>query len=158
MTKEDLDYIEQWKNCMDFNKESNRYEELQINLLKYNVDYGDAWHYKNSLRKQKINELKNYPHFYKDNSNLFNNFKYYKPIFEYNFISKESHRYSIKTIVNDSVFFNFENKEIALNRIDKNSKDFLLNIGYLEMSDTDLITFMSKRLIEKSKIKTNKYK
>jgi hypothetical protein len=158
MTKEDLDYIEQWKNCMDFNKESNRYEELQINLLKYNVDYGDAWHYKNSLRKQKINELKNYPHFYKDSCNRFNNFKYYKPIFEYNFISKESHRYSIKTIVNDSIFFNFENRELALNRIDKKSKDFLLNIGYLKMNDTDLITFMSKRLIEKSKINQYKYK
>mgnify|MGYP001052342579 CR=1 FL=1 len=158
MTKEDLDFIEQWTNCHNFNKESNRYEELQINLLKYKVDYGDAWHYKNSLRKEKIDKLKNYPDFNQDHSNRFNNFKYYKPIFEYNFISKESHRYSIKTIVNDSIFFNFENRELALNRIDEKSKDFLLNIGYLKMNDTDLITFMSKRLIEKSKINQYKYK
>ncbi len=78
--------------------------------------------------------------------------KYSTPIIEVN-MPHFSKRYDICSFVDDSIFFSMTDKQHAFDLVDKETQRFLKRINYLQMSDSDIVNFMCKRLDEKAKSK-----
>jgi hypothetical protein len=117
---------------------------VQLNLVEKTIPYkgyGDAIDY---LQNEKFV-------FRRDFFPLFLKSKLCFPIIETNFTAWQS-RHDVCSIVGDSLFFELTDRKLAFELVDKETKQDLKNIGFLYMSDDDLLNFMCKRLIEKEKI------
>ncbi len=77
------------------------------------------------------------------------NGKYSKPIIENNI---ELNSDGLLSVVKDHVFFKIEDRKAAFENVIEESQMFLKGIGYLKMSESKLIEFLSKRIIEKTKL------
>lgn len=135
----------------DFNDTRNA--TFQFNLIQYTLySIGSAYHLCQNLwdlnadRYKKINETNFYWHRHKN--------PLYFPIKEVNFLSGNNRYFD--SIISDSVFFSFEDRELALSRIDYESRKRLNELNYKNMNQAQLTIFMSNRLIERAKTLTNK--
>lgn len=156
MTKEDVDA---WHIAYEETKQLCRYKDVCINAKTVTLDlyeYHINNHYDiiyNLIDSKK--DLKN-NRWYRTKVSFKDNFhdKYTFPIVELNYKSYSKH--SIYSYIPDSVFFTIPDRLLAYNSCIEETKYCLDNIGYLNMSEAKLIDFLSKRLIKKTKNKTQK--
>lgn len=125
-----------------------RNEKFQLNLIKYKLyTIGSSYElcYQlwdlNADRYKKTNDIKfswyNAKH------------PIYFPIKEVNFTSANNRFFD--SVISDSVFFSFEDRELALSRIDYESRNRLNELNYKNMNDAQLTIFLSNRLIDRAK-------
>jgi hypothetical protein len=120
-----------------------RMQNIQIDLVQMVID-SDTY----GWQKHKISELKKC--FSRDYTPPSFHGKYSTPIIEVN-MYHFSKRYDICSFVDDSIFFSITDKQYAFDLVDKETQRFLKKINYLQMSDSDIVNFMCKRLDEKAK-------
>jgi len=139
-----MEWLESFEIAQKRTIELNRYHDVQINLIVKKIDLIDV-----PIRNHfsVINELvllKKTEKKYETRTD-----KFYFPIHEVNYYEG---MHKIITVVPDSVFFSFENRELALSLILKSDADKLIKLGYLNFNENQLINFLSKRIINREKL------
>lgn len=71
--------------------------------------------------------------------------KHYNEIYELNF-GHEQLKYRFHSLVPDSVFFNFEDKELALSRVDEFTRNYLIGLDYTHWSSDQTLEYLIKRI------------
>ncbi len=120
-------------------------QNIQIDLVPMVIeDYTYSW------KRHEISKLKKC--FIRDNTPILFHGKYSTPIIEVNMYHYHM-KYDICSFVDDNIFFSMTGRQHAFDLVDKETQRFLKRINYLQMSDSDIVNFMCKRLDEKAKSK-----
>jgi hypothetical protein len=120
-----------------------RMQNIQIDLVQMVIDdFTYSW------KRQEISKLKKC--FSRDYTPPSFHGKYSTPIIEVN-MYHFAMKYDICSFVDDSIFFSITDRKYAFDLVDKETQRFLKKINYLQMSDSDIVNFMCKRLDEKAK-------
>ena len=142
-----------WIIALERTRQLNRYHTIQVNLEQHKIDLYKIENTHNHyevlkeiiyLKKPKIKLA------YKTNVHDLIDEKYTFPIREINYTAG---KHSICSEVDDSVFFTFKDRELALSRIFTEDANNLKHFGYLKWDENKLINFLTKRLIKKTKSK-----
>jgi len=88
------------------------------------------------------------------NHNYLLNGEYYFPIYEIN-IGSGNNRSVVETKISDKFFFNYPDREKAVNSINWKAREKLIKLDYLNMNDKQILVLMTKRFNEFIKIKRN---
>lgn len=142
---EHLDYEQHvfWK---DKNFSDRKGYFIQINLMPVEVDREDMEHYQN---KQFVlmQHKKSFPGYLLSGKQRLVR-KWYNEIYECNIPHMDNARldHSFWSVVPDSTFFSFLDRELALSRIDPQNAEYFKSIGYLKMSESKLIDYLTKRI------------
>ncbi len=154
MLETDEEFVSMWKVAHERTRQLNKIHHLQIDLVKYELDLYELenihFHFeavKNCIFKKKPNLKRAYKTTTHD---LDTDDKYLFPIREVNY---EKGKNSICSIVDDSVFFSYKDREKALSLIFEEDANNLRYFGYLKWSESQLIDFLSKRMLKKLKTK-----
>lgn len=143
---EHLDYEQLffWKD-KKFERKDGEYF-IQLNLVPVQVDEDDMMYYQNKQFKIMQHKKTFNGHELPHKQRLFG--KWYNEIYECNVPHMDNARldHSFWSIVPDSIFFNFEDRETALARIDPFNAEYFKKIGYLKWNESKLIEYLTKRI------------
>ena len=149
---------EHWAIAWEQTRQLNRYHRVQKDLISKEIDLYEVEDLNNHfglIRDFILSEKgKEYQVFKTTFSIDFTDDKYYFPIREENY---KRGKHSVNTIVNDSIFFQHEDRQEALSLIWKCDAEKLIDLGYLKWNEQQLVKFLSKRLIHRDKL-TRKHK